>query len=133
MTMTPNPYVSPELSPQRPAHLSARGLRRWIALALVVAPFALALPLRYWALNHAGGWFVSTDLEPDHRREFLGLMYFGLILSIGVWCVFSASVLLWLDRLCPVLTGVSAIVFGLMAIPAGLFLAIAISSYFKFG
>lgn len=101
---------------------------RWMAYALAAAPFILALPLRYWALNHAGGWFVSTDLEPDHRRRLLGVMHLGLILSTGVWCFFGASILLWRDRFYPVLSAVGAFIFGLLAIPAAIFLAIGISS-----
>ena len=131
--MTTNPYVSPEKSPQCSSQLSTHSRRRWIALALVSAPFVLAIPLRYWAFNHAGGWFVSTDLEPDHRRAFLGLMCSGLILSIGILCFFGASVLLWLDRFYPAFSGGMAIVFGLLAIPTGLFLVIGINSYLKFG
>ncbi|MEZ6117326.1 MAG: hypothetical protein R3C28_12220 [Pirellulaceae bacterium] len=57
-----------------------RSVKRLAAYSLIAAPFLFALPLRYWALNLAGGWFVSTDLEPDHRRAFLGLMYLGLML-----------------------------------------------------
>ena len=60
-------------------------------------------------------------------------MYFGLILSLGIWCFFAASLLLWRDRFYPLLSGVAATVFGLLAIPAGFFLAIGVASYIQFG
>jgi hypothetical protein len=130
--MTANPYDSPKDH----SHLTAppvRSLKRLVAYSLIAVPFLLALPLRYWALNLAGGWFVSTDLEPDHRRAFLGVMYFGLMLAISVWCFFGASILLWRDRFYPVVSACAAIIFGVLAIPAGIFLTIGLSSYFRYG
>lgn len=111
----------------------ARSLNRLVACSLIVVPFLLALPLRYWALNLARSWFVSTDLEPDHRRAFLGLMYLGLMLAISVWCFFGASILLWRDRFYPFVSACAAIIFGVLAFPAGIFLIIGLSSYFEYG
>ena len=127
--MSTNPYSS---ASQADAS-TARTRTRKVAISLIAAPFLLAFPLHYWAMNHAGSWFVSTGLEPDHRSGFLGLMYVGLIMSIAVWCFFVASILLWRDRFYPLVSGIAAMVFGLLAVPAGFFLAIGISAYFKFG
>ena len=130
--MTENPYDSPI----EQSLLTAAPIRRpmrVIACSLIAVPFVLAFPLRYWALNLAGGWLVSTDLEPDHRRAFLGLMYVGLMLAISVWCFFGASMLLWRDRFYPVVSACASVIFGVLAIPAGIFLAIGLSSYFKYG
>jgi hypothetical protein len=95
-------------------------------------PFLLALPVNYWALNHSGSWFVSTNLEPDHRRVWLGIMYLGLMMSISVWCFFAASILLWRDRFFPVISACASLVFGILAIPAGIFLALFVESYLKY-
>ena len=130
--MTANPYNSPKgdsLPPAKPV----RSRKRLVAYSLIATPFLLALPLRYWALNLAGGWFVSTDLEPDHRRAFLGLMYFGLMLAISIWCFLGASIFLWRDRFYPVVSACAAVIFGVLAIPAGIFLAIGLNSYLKYG
>jgi membrane protein required for beta-lactamase induction len=105
---------------------------RWIALSLISMPFILALPVNYLALNHFGSWFVSTSLEPEHRRVWLGIMYLGLMLAISIWCFFAASILLWRDRLFPVISGFASLVFGILAIPAGVFIAIFVGSYFKY-
>lgn len=131
--MNINPYASPNHHSKQLASAVPRRHKRWVAYALIIAPFVLALPLRHWALNHAGSWFVSTDLEPDHRLVFLSQMYLGLILSIGIWCLFGASILLWRDSFYPVLSGIAALFFGLLAVPAGLFLAIGVDAYFKYG
>jgi hypothetical protein len=129
--MTANPYDS-LIAESQPVARPIRRRGHWIAWSLVAAPFVLALPVRYWALNYASGWFVSTDLEVDHRQAFLGLMYFGLILSISVWCFFGASISLWLDRFHPIISACAAIIFGVLAIPAGIFLAILVGSSFKY-
>jgi len=105
---------------------------RWIATSLILIPFLLALPVNYWALNHSGSWFVSTNLEPDHRRVWLGIMYLGLMMSISVWCFFAASILLWRDRFFPVISACASLVFGILAIPAGIFFALFVESYFKY-
>ncbi len=96
-------------------------------------PFLLAFPIRYWVFNIAGSWFVSTDLEPDHRDAFLGLMYIPLILSISVFATFPAFLLLWIDRWHRLVTGALTVIFGLLLIPAILFIGILIQSYFQFG
>ena len=83
-------------------------------------------------MYRAGSWFVSTDLTPDHRRTFLALMYFGLMLSIGIWCFLGASLLLLRDRFCPVLSKIGVIVFGLLAVPAGVFLASGVLAYIRY-
>ena len=130
--MTANPYntLKDDLHLTAPA---APSRKRLAACLLIAIPFLLALPLRHWALNLAGAWFVSTELEPDHRRAFLGLMYLGLMLAISVWCFFGASILLWRDRFYPVVSACASVIFGVLAIPAGIFLAIGLSSYFKYG
>lgn len=130
--MNANPYDSPKHE-ARPAVKPVSGRKRWIAFYLIGAPFVLTAPLRYWALHHAGGWFVSTDLDPEHRRALLGLMCFGLLLSISIWCFLAASILLWLDRFFPFVSALAAFVFGVLAIPAGIFIAICIRSYIEFG
>lgn len=129
--MPPKPNDNPEDESLPPERRRNRA-KRWLAFGLLAFPFALAFPLRYWAMNYAGSWFVSSDLEPDHRRAFLGLMYLGFMAAIAVWSFFGASVLLWLDRFHPVISAFAAILFGLLAIPAGVFLAIGVSSYFRF-
>ena len=106
--------------------------KRPVALVLIAAPFLIALPLHYWLINYAGGWVVSTEVESEHRRAFLGMMCIPLILSIAVFCFFPAAILLWFDSFHPIVCGVAAIIFGILLIPAAGFLAIGISSYYRF-
>lgn len=93
-------------------------------------PFTLALPIKYWAFNFAGGWFVSTDLEPDHRAIHLAMVSDALILSITILAMFSACLLLWIDRCHPILSGIGTVILGLLSIPAMAFIAIGIHCHF---
>ncbi|MEM7476610.1 MAG: hypothetical protein AAF483_16605 [Planctomycetota bacterium] len=115
------------------AQNAKHGRMRMAAFCLIAAPFLLAFPLRYWAFHYAGAWFVSEDLEPEHRQAFLGLMHLGLTLAVSVLCFFAASILLWRDRFYPAFSASAAILFGLLAIPAGIFLAIGLKAFLRFG
>lgn len=126
-----NPY-DPSIAKSQTLAKHVQSRKRLIACLLIAAPFALAIPVRYWVLNFAGGWFVSKDLATDHRHMFLGLMYSGLMLSISVWCFFAASILLWLDRYHTTISICATAIFGMLAIPAGIFLAIGVDSYFRY-
>ncbi len=123
-TPTPTPTVKRQLRLNR---------NMLLATMFIAAPFLSAMPLRYWVFNHAGSWFVSTDLSPDHRAAFLGLMYIPLLMSLTILCFFPAAVLLWRERFLPLLSGIAAILLGIMLIPAIGFIAIGISSYLRHG
>ena len=132
-----NPYQPPSKPRQTIADADSVASRsvtkRRVAGLLFASPIILALPVRYWVFNIAGSWFVSTDLEPDHRAAFLGLMYIPLMMSIAVPAMFAAFLLLWIDRWHPLLTGVLTFVFGALLIPALLFIGIGVLSYLKHG
>ncbi|MEQ8791833.1 MAG: hypothetical protein RIC55_36590 [Pirellulaceae bacterium] len=102
-------------------------------MVLIATPFLLEYPIRYWVFNIAGGWLVSTELDPDQRQAFLGLMYIPLMFSITVLAMFPAFLLLWIDRWLTVLSAMLTILLGLLLIPALIFLAIGVESYLKFG
>jgi hypothetical protein len=107
--------------------------KRRLALLAFVLPFLLAWPLNYWVLNLAGGWVVTTRLDSEHRRVHLGTMFLGLIVSISVMSFFIGSVLLWLDRWKRWVSGSMVVLFGLLSIPAVIFIGIGIRSYFRYG
>jgi len=107
--------------------------KRLLALVAIVLPFLVAWPLRYWVFNLAGGWVVTTRLDPEHRRFHLGMMYLGLIASIGVISFFVGSVLLWLDRWNRWASGSMMVLFGLLSIPAVWFIGIGLASYIRYG
>src|SRR5690242_2456836 len=96
-------------------------------------PIVIALPLHYWVFNLAGSWFVSTDLEPAHRRVCLGLMF------SGTWCAFAALfcfvglLLYFIDGYGRPRTGWLLIPVSIFAFLATIFLLIGVHSYFKFG
>lgn len=136
MSTNTNPYQSPSEEPyERNRIFVRRGLStpRWIAAALIVMPFLLALPIRYWAFHLAGSWFVSTDLEPNRRADLLGGMYHGLMFSLTVVFAFPAFLLLWSDRFHALWTGLATVVLGILLVPALLFLAIGTLSYWHNG
>jgi hypothetical protein len=107
--------------------------KRRMAIALLALPFLVALPLRYWIMNHAGSWVVSTELEPDHRAAFLGLTFMGDIIAISILSFFAASLLLFLDRWHRVVTGILTILLGVLLVPALLWVWITLVAYVKFG
>jgi hypothetical protein len=100
---------------------------------LIATPFVLALPVTYWVFHMAGSWFVSTDLEPNHRAAFLGLMYTPLMMSITVFAMFPAFLLLWIDRWHPVVSGTLTVLFGVLLMPSLIFIGICVHSYWKHG
>jgi hypothetical protein len=131
-----NPYQPPSVpreSGAQPGPSRRGSIKRRVAAFFFALPLLLALPIRYWVFYVAGGWFVSTNLEPQHRAAELGLMYLALMLSIIILAAFSACVLLWMDRFYRLFFGLAAILLGILAIPAILFLAIGVQSYLKFG
>jgi protein-S-isoprenylcysteine O-methyltransferase Ste14 len=136
MALDSNPFESPL---EASSHVVVEaGSNRWstrrkIAVLLLVLPFMLALPIRYWVFHHAGSWFVSTDLAPNQRVAFLGLMYLPLMLSISILSFSLAALLLWMDRWRPLLSGWTAILFSVLSIPAIFFLSICVQSYLRWG
>lgn len=133
----PNPYHPPpssDESPERELLKSERWTRkRKVAALLLATPVLLAIPIRYWAFNHAGSWFVSTDLAPEHRTVVLGFSYLMLMFCIFSFCVFPAFTLLWADRVKPMLTGSLAIICGMLLLPALVLTWILVSCYIEFG
>lgn len=107
--------------------------RRRIAIWLIVLPILVAIPLHYWVFHHAGSWFVSDHLEPEHRAVFLVLGYAQLMYSVCAFCFFPAFALLWYDGCKPILTGVLTVLTGILVLPALLFTWVLISCYIKFG
>jgi hypothetical protein len=127
-----NPYQASFVDNPRPA------VRRWstkrrIAMVLFATPFILAPLVQYWVFHMAGSWFVSTDLEPEHRQVHLGMMYIPLMLSITVLAMFLCFLLLWMDRWHLVFSAIATMLFGVLLIPAILFFYLFVQSYLKFG
>jgi hypothetical protein len=107
--------------------------KRRFAVGLIVTPFIVASPLRYWAFHHAGSWFVSTSLEPTDRQLWLGLTYLALICSITVVAHFVASILLIRDQCFPKTSLVASVLYGIVLLPAIASLLIFVQCYLKFG
>ena len=129
-----NPYESP--ADETNAGLSNSGWwtgKRRVAAFLFVAPIFLAFPIRYWAFNHAGSWFASTSLEPDHRSVVLGFSYLMLMFCITAFAVFPAFLLLWIDGVKPLMTAIFTILSGLLLLPAVILTSILVSCYVKYG
>ncbi len=103
-----------------------------VAVSLLLAPFIVAFPIRYWVFNIAGTWIVSTNVEHEPRRGYLGLMYLALLASISIIFWFASALLFWKTRFHPLLSGFAAIVLGLLMIPAIGFIAICIDSYIRY-
>jgi hypothetical protein len=104
--MDPNPYDAPYgVTAQVDASDSirrssgiARTTTRRLALAVFSIPFLLAMPVWYWAFHFAGSWFVSTEIDPDQRRMFLGLMYQLVMAAITAASIFPGLLLLFIDN-----------------------------------
>ena len=105
--MKPNPYEAPQTAvdtlvdaPDCKRHSSGilRTTTRRIALAVFSLPLFLAAPVWYWAFHVAGSWFVSTDIDPDQRRMYLGLMYDLVMAAITAASVFPGLLLLFIDN-----------------------------------
>ena len=107
--------------------------KRRIAACLFAAPIFLAFPVRYWAFNHAGSWFASTSLEPDHRSVVLGFSYLMLMFCITAFAMFPAFLLLWIDGVKPPVTGIFTILSGLLVLPAVILIWILVSCYIEYG
>jgi hypothetical protein len=129
-----NPFESPGADSETSDCLSKKSsVRKGIALAAFAMPFLLAYPLHYWVMNHAGSWFVTTRLEPEHREGHLRLMYQPLIASVAVPFFFTGAIMLWKDRCFPRLTGLLALLFGVLLIPALIWIGIGVYCFFEYG
>ena len=58
---------------------------RAIAGATLLSPVLLAWPIHWWVFTHAGGWLVSTRLDPAHRKGHLTFAFGWLLLM--TWCL----------------------------------------------
>ena len=129
-----NPYESPANGTAAgPPDLRWWTLKRRVAALLFFAPIILAFPLRYWAFNHAGSWFASTNLEPDHRSVVLGFSYLMLMFCVVAFSLFPAFLLLWIDRVKPPVMAIFTVLSGLLLVPAGVLTWILVSCYIEYG
>ena len=116
------PENSPYHTPVAGAFSNATSRQSWItkrrtAVMLIATPFALALPMRFWVINFSG-WYDSIDFEPEYREFALFQAYSLMMIAILIIAFFPAFLLLWIDRWEPVLTGILAVIFGVLLIPA---------------
>jgi hypothetical protein len=106
--------------------------RRRLALGLLLSPLVAFAPFRYWVFHHAGGWFVATDLEPEHRAVHLGEMFVLVLVSFSAVVVFLGLLLLNSDGYRRRLTGWLLVPSVLAAIPGLLVLASLMWVYPRF-
>lgn len=105
--------------------------KRKVAVGLLGVPPLAFLPFRYWAFHRAGGWFVSLDLEPEHRAAHIGEMVLFNFVALSIVLAFASSLLLCLDGFHPRIT---AIVASMLMIPALLglaFFGIGLQTYLR--
>jgi len=107
--------------------------RRWaVVVVLLALPFIIAPPYHYWMFHVAGGWKVSTDLEPEHRAVHLAELFFGDILAFGSLTDFAAFVLLFVHRFHRWLVGALLVPMSLLALAGSAWLLIGVTAYFQF-
>lgn len=131
-----NPFRSPLAVKQTEVRAAlTRGFwrRHWLVILLLLLPFLASNPLHYWVFHLAGGWLVSTDVEPEQRRFFLFHVWIAIQFFIAVLAWFPASVILWRSRIWSPLPGLAAVVLGILLIPALLALALLFQSWLQFG
>jgi hypothetical protein len=116
----------------RGAGLLSTTVRR-IAVGLFAAPLLLSPLLRYWTFHLAGSWFVSTRIDPDHRRIELGFSYLVLMASVTAICVFLGLLLLFIDKYRRRVVGVLLLPATICMLPALFFFWILLDSYIRNG
>jgi hypothetical protein len=94
------------------------------AIVLLILPFVAAVPLWYWVFHFAGGWYVATDLEPEHRSAHLVEMFLLNILALAALAWFAALALLFLDGYRRWLTGLLLVPMGILALLGAGFLSL---------
>lgn len=99
---------------------------------LILTPLALASPLYYWAMNYAGGWFVDTDLPPDHRAIHLLETYWLLMLMITCLTTFLGVLFLFLGGCKPKITGWLLVPLTLPLLLGLLLLYLFIDAFIRF-
>jgi hypothetical protein len=140
--MEPNPYeasvcnVAAKQVDASDSTRSSSGIvrttTRRIALTVFSLPLLLAIPVWYWAFHVAGSWFVSTDIEPDQREMFLGLMYQLVMAAITAASVFPGLLLLFIDNYRRKLTGCLMIPALILFIAALLVFASMTNAYIEY-
>jgi heme A synthase len=101
-------------------------------VGLLLSPLVAFAPFRYWVFHHAGGWFVATDLEPEHRAVHLGEMFLLVLVSFSAVAVFLGLLLLYSDGYRRRLIGWLLVPSMLAAIPGILVLASLMVFYLRF-
>lgn len=104
-------------------------LRQWVvrhpkAAVLFATPFVLALPIAYWVFYVVDGSLVTTRLESRHRLILLQTTYAYLMLSLIVLVMFPAFLQLFRERYYRILTGICTLIFGVLFLPAVLFVVV---------
>jgi hypothetical protein len=139
--MEPNPYSPPVHAEPKgiggsvpvPRSTSIIGTtKRRIALAVFLLPLLLALPVRYWVFHVAESWFVSTEIDPDQRRMFVGLMYLLVMAAVVGASIFPGLLFLFIDGYRRILTGWLMVPAFLGFVFALLIFASMVDAYRKF-
>ncbi|GAC1334866.1 MAG: hypothetical protein NVSMB14_02100 [Isosphaeraceae bacterium] len=105
---------------------------RKIAMGILAVPIVVFAPFQYWVYHWAGGWFVSTDLEPEHRAVHLEEAFALDFLAICALTTFIGVLIFYLDKYRPRLTVWLLIPTGLLFLPAAAIIAITVQCYFNF-
>lgn len=103
-----------------------------LGVLLLLTPFALASPLYYWAMHYAGGWFVDTDLPPDHRAFHLLETYWLLMLMISCLTTYCGTLFLFLGGYKPKIMGWVLVPLTLPLLLGLLLLYLFIDAFIKF-
>ena len=106
--------------------------KRKTALCFLVLPLVVFFPLMYWAFHLAGGWYVTFDLEPEHRHHHLAEMFVLDFIALTSITTFSSLLLLFLDKYKPRLTGCLLIPATILALLGLGLLAITVDSYYRY-
>jgi len=128
-----NPYQPPQEPDEAGSGRSRWLTPRRIALVLFTVPLLLASPIHYWVFQSTSGWFVSLELEPNHRAAFLFIGYLAIMASVAVLVWFIAFILLAVDRWCPWVSVPFMIIFSVLSVPAAWLLGTMVYSYFTYG